>query len=214
IASLALLLPSPLPTLCSPGGSRPMAVEAIPGKVGTGFPSGIASKLRVRAAARLFALAASAAIVIAALPASAQTNDPNLTQEDLDCLRSQAAGGPECVPGRADGEPARKEEAANPEGFAVQGEPPRPTPRPDIDAADDAAPATSPPIADDRADADPDAVPNAVLLPGLIVDLFPNPPPRPPSGESATSAEAAEAADPAGSPPDLTQADPPAPPPA
>src|SRR5690606_33685514 len=46
----------------------------------------------------------------------------------------------------------------------------------------------------------------------LIVDLFPNPPPRPPSGESATSAEAAEAADPAGSPPDLTQADPPTPP--
>ena len=72
---------------------------------------------------RAIAAAIWAAVFIAAFPALAQTNDPNLTQEDLDCLRRQAAGGPDCVLGQK----------------------------------------TAPPD------------PNAVVLPDLIVDLFPAP---------------------------------------
>jgi len=104
----------------------------------------------------------AAAMFIAAFPASAQTNDPNLTQEDLDCLARQATGGGDCVPG--------------------------------LKPAGEAAAAT----------------PNAVLLPELIVDLFPNPPPVPP-----TPAEPATAADstPANPPPADTPAPPPASPP-
>lgn len=60
------------------------------------------------------------AIFFAALPASAQTNDPNISQSDLDCMQTMAAGGA-CGP---DGGPA---------------------------------------------------APGAVVLPNLIVDLFPNP---------------------------------------
>jgi len=89
----------------------------------------------------------AAAIFIAAFPASAQTNDPNLTQEDLDCLARQSTGGGDCVPGQ------------KPAGDAV-------------------------------------ATPNAVLLPELIVDLFPNPPPVPPvpptPAEPATAVDAAQ----------------------
>ena len=53
-----------------------------------------------------FASVLSVAILIAAIPASAQTNDPNLTDADLECLRRQAKGGPECVIGAAPAEPA------------------------------------------------------------------------------------------------------------
>ncbi|MCX7306107.1 MAG: S8 family serine peptidase [Hyphomicrobiales bacterium] len=85
----------------------------------------MAVSARPRIASVLFA----AAVFIAAFPASAQTNDPNLTQEDLDCVARQSAGGPDCVTGQA--------------------------------------------LQAGSATADP----NAVLLPDLIVDLFPNPPP-------------------------------------
>ena len=47
---------------------------------------------------RLFASMLTAA-VFAAIPVGAQTNDPNLTDADLECLRRQAKGGPECVIG-------------------------------------------------------------------------------------------------------------------
>lgn len=90
--------------------------------------------MAVSAGPRIASALFAAAIFIAAFPASAQTNDPNLTQEDLDCLAR-----PGCVPGQ------------------------EPT----------AAPAN----------------PMAVLLPELIVDLFPNPPPVAPSpAETAASA--------------------------
>ena len=78
--------------------------------------------MAVDALKRLAAMVA-AAILAAAFPASAQTNDPSLTEADLDCLRQQAAGGPACAP-------------ANDAGGV-------PT--------------------------------NVVILPDLIVDLFPNP---------------------------------------
>ena len=58
--------------------------------------------MAVSAGSKIVALLWMAAILIAAFPASAQTNDPNLSQEDLDCLRQQAAGqdcGPEETPG-------------------------------------------------------------------------------------------------------------------
>ena len=54
--------------------------------------------MAVSAGSRIAALFWVAAVLIAAFPASAQTNDPNLTEEDLDCLRRQAVGGPDCVP--------------------------------------------------------------------------------------------------------------------
>ena len=78
-----------------------MAVKAISGKTGSGFPSGIASRRRVRLAGFFSAIVVSAAVLFAAPPVSAQTNDPNLTEQDLECLRKQADGGPECVPGQA-----------------------------------------------------------------------------------------------------------------
>ena len=42
--------------------------------------------MAVSAGSRIAAVLWVAAVLIAAFPASAQTNDPNLTQEDLDCL--------------------------------------------------------------------------------------------------------------------------------
>jgi hypothetical protein len=145
----------------------------------------MAVSARYRIAALLWA-----AVLIAAFPASAQTNDPSLTDADLDCLRRQAAGGPDCVPG-----------AAQPGEFIVQGEPSASDP--------DAADATP---GDPAIPSDPDgaADPNAVLLPGLIVDLFPNPPPGAIS-ESADPVEPQAAAD-AGTPPADQSGDPPAPP--
>jgi len=90
----------------------------------------------------------AAAISIAAFPASAQTNDPNLTQDDLDCLARQSTGGGDCVPGQ------------KPSGDTAAG-------------------------------------PNAVLLPELIVDLFPNLPPVPPTpAEPAASAGSTPASPP------------------
>ena len=104
--------------------------------------------MAVSAGPRIASALFAAAIFIAAFPASAQTNDPNLTQEDLDCLARQSTGGGDCVPGQ----------------------PP----------ASDAA-----------------ASPNAVLLPELIVDLFPNPPPVPPTpAEPATAADSTPASPP------------------
>ena len=65
--------------------------------------------MAVSAGNRIAAFLWVAAVLFAVLPASAQTNDPNLTQEDLDCLRKQAQGGPECVPGQK-AEPAQEQE--------------------------------------------------------------------------------------------------------
>ncbi|MEP9386908.1 S8 family serine peptidase [Mesorhizobium sp. KR9-304] len=143
-----------------------------------------------------FATLVWAAVLIAAFSASAQTNDPSLTEADLECLRLQAAGGPDCVPG-----------AARPDEFTVQGEPSAPNPdAPDTTPAGPAVAADGPNAAD--------ANPNAVLLPGLIVDLFPNPPPGATS-DPADPAEPPAAADAAaaGTPPSDQPADPPAPPP-
>lgn len=113
----------------------------------------------------------AAAVFLAAFPASAQTNDPDLTEQDLDCLRKQATGGQDCVPGQTTEEPA--------------------------------------PAADTNSDSTVDnayANPNAVLLPELIVDLFPNPPPgptpRPTNGaEAVAQADAQPANAPANSSP-------------
>lgn len=120
----------------------------------------------VASTARTIAALVWAAILIAAFPASAQTNDPNLTQQDLDCLRRQAAG-LDCAP------------AQPPEGGAAS------------------------------------ADPNAVILPDLIVDLFPNPPPgaapQPPApAEPATTTTDSAQANPA--PVDSTPAITPPPP--
>jgi len=97
--------------------------------------------MAVSAGPRLASALFAAAIFIDAFPVSAQTNDPNLTQEDLDCLARQSTGGGDCALGQ----------------------------KPAGDTAEN---------------------PNAVLLPELIVDLFPNPPPVP-----STPAEPATAAD-------------------
>ncbi|WP_457940884.1 S8 family serine peptidase [Mesorhizobium sp. 10J20-29] len=40
-----------------------------------------------------FLIAFLAAVLVAALPVSAQTNDPNITQDQLDCIQTMAAGG-------------------------------------------------------------------------------------------------------------------------
>lgn len=212
-----------------------MTDEAVPAKVGTGFPSGIASRQRLRAAGR-FATAAwvLAAVLLAASPTLAQTNDPSLTEQDLDCLRKQAEGGPDCVPGKAAEESATKptEEGAAGE-FTVQGQPSTPEPggpdatpenpaitaNPDVaePEGDDASDANAGDAADtdtSAADAAGAANPNAVLLPALIVDLFPNPPPGP-APEPAAEAQPAQTADttPASPPADSAPGDPPAPPP-
>ena len=198
-----------------------MADEAIPGKVGTGFPSGIASRQRLRAAGRSATAAwVLAAALLAASPTLAQTNDPTLTEQDLDCLRKQADGGPDCVPGQAAEEGATKptgEDAAKPDEFTVQGQPSTPEPGagaiPD-DPAITANPDAADPGRDDAGTDTADANPNAVLLPALIIDLFPNPPPGP-APEPGAEAQPAQAADttPASPPADSTLADPPAPPP-
>jgi hypothetical protein len=233
-----------------------MAVKAIPEKAGSGFPSGIASRQRVHAVRRFSAVTAwvLAAALFAALPAFAQTNDPNLTEQDLECFRKQAEGGPECVPGQAveedkkraepeqaeedappdagqttedsaaepDPERATGEDATQPDEFTLQGQSSTPE-EPDAEATpSDPAIAANPDPADPGRDdastgtaADTaDAKPNAVLLPGLIVDLFPNPPPRATSEPAAPnqSAQAADAA-PASPAPDSTPPEPPAPPP-
>jgi hypothetical protein len=210
----------------------------------------MAVSIRITIAALLWMVA----VLFAAFPAFTQTNDPNLTEQDLECFRKEAAGGPECVPGRAaeedqteaepeqkteedaappdaqttedsaagraseedaaDPEQAAGEDATQPDEFTVQGQPS--TPEPDADATPAAPAITANPDAADPGRADTDAAaavnPNVVLLPELIVDLFPNPPagstPEPPA-----SSEPAAAADvvPASPPPDLTQTDPPAP---
>ncbi len=221
-----------------------MADRAIPGKMGSGFPSGIASRQLARTARRLSIPASVlAAALIAAAPASAQTNDPNLTEQDLDCFRKQAEGGPDCVPGQAPEQSAPEQtepEKAEPELQQSTGES---ATEPDAEQTTEEAPDAGP-AADDRAAkpgskqasddaAQPDeftvqgqspkpdsdatlsdtaagnADPGAVLLPGLIVDLFPNPPPAEP--ESAEPAEPALTADAATAAP--PPADPPAPPP-
>ena len=59
----------------------------------------------------------------------------------------------------------------------MQGAPREPEPDADV-TPDDPATASDPDAAEPGRDTDAaDANPNAVLLPGLIVDLFPNPPP-------------------------------------
>lgn len=220
-----------------------MADRAIPGKVGSGFPSGIASRQLARTARRL-SIPVLAALLLAAFPASAQTNDPNLTEQDLECFRKQAEGGPDCVPGQAPEESAPEQtepEKAEPESQQSTGES---AAEPDAEQTTEEEPDAGPAAEDSAAEPDsgqasddagqpdeftvqgqpstPDsdatlsdiatgnADPGAVLLPGLIVDLFPNPPPaaEPESGAPAEPAQAADVA-PAAPPP----ADPPAPPP-
>ncbi|TIV74261.1 MAG: hypothetical protein E5V78_34980, partial [Mesorhizobium sp.] len=68
-----------------------MAAKAIPGKVRRGFPSGIASGPRIILRAALLAAAA-----FVAAPAFAQTNDPNLTQKQVDCLPLSCGSGSDC----------------------------------------------------------------------------------------------------------------------
>ncbi|TIX21841.1 MAG: hypothetical protein E5V37_32020, partial [Mesorhizobium sp.] len=68
-----------------------MAAKAIPGKVRRGFPSGIASGPRIILRAALLAAAA-----FVAAPAFAQTNDPNLTQKQVDCLNRTTTAGSDC----------------------------------------------------------------------------------------------------------------------
>ena len=123
--------------------------------------------MAVSAGSRIAALFWVAAVLIAAFPASAQTNDPNLTEEDLDCLRRQAAGGPNAC--RAGGEEVQR---SGRRSRPAAGEARRreSTAAPPADAAADAAARPTPPC----------------ILPELIVDLFPNPPPgaapQPPPG--------------------------------
>lgn len=209
-----------------------MADEAVPGKVGTGFPSGIASRQRVGPAGGFSAATAwvLAAVLLAAFPASAQTNDPSLTEQDLDCLRKQAEGGPDCVPGKAAEEGATEptgEGAAEPGEFTVQGTPSTPEPGANATPDDPAITANPDATEPDRDDADANAGDaadtdtgaadaagaansNPVLLPALIVDLFPNPPPGPAPGPAA-EAQPTQAADAAPTTPPPT--DQPAPPP-
>ncbi|TJW60121.1 MAG: hypothetical protein E5V97_25425, partial [Mesorhizobium sp.] len=68
-----------------------MAANAIPGKVRSGFPSGIASRPGVILHAALLVAAA-----FVAAPAFAQTNDPNLTQKQVDCLNRTTTAGGDC----------------------------------------------------------------------------------------------------------------------
>lgn len=168
------------------------------------------------------AIRAAAIVLLAAFPVAAQTNDPNLTEQDLDCFRKQAAGGPDCVPGQA-AEDAAREDA--PGEFTVQGQQPS-APEPGATPADPAITA-NPDAADpgrngstgDAAADSAGAAPGAVLLPELIVDLFPNPPPRPPASEPPAGEPTGPAADAApggqgnaGPPPAGPPASPPIPP--
>ncbi|RWP34952.1 S8 family serine peptidase [Mesorhizobium sp.] len=141
--------------------------------------------MAVRAVIRFAALLV-AAMIIGAAPALAQTNDPNLTQTEIDCL-NRGATAADCI----------KRDTKDGSG--------------------------------ERPGAGPAAT-NAVLLPALIVDLFPNPvgggqaplptpdprrdpasgalpPPVPPAG--ATAIQAAAAGGPIVSPSDLVAAEPP-----
>lgn len=68
-----------------------MAAKAIPGKVRRGFPSGIASGPRI-----ILRVALLAAAAFVAAPAFAQTNDPNLTQKQVDCLNRTTTAGGDC----------------------------------------------------------------------------------------------------------------------
>lgn len=158
--------------------------------------------MAVRTARRLFAPGALvlAAGLLAAFPASSQTNDPSLTETDLDCLRRQADGGPDCTLGQ---QPAQED--AEPGEFTVQGQP---SDDPDAAGQDRGSTAVEP----DPAGEPETALPNAVLLPELIVDLFPNPPPRPgePAEPAAPASTGADATPPSAEP----SAEPPAPPPA
>jgi subtilisin family serine protease len=146
--------------------------------------------MALSAGSRIAAFLWVAAVLNAAFPASAQTNDPNLTQEDIDCLSKQAQG-IDCAP------PVQAPEtAAQPDEFTVQGQPSVP------EADAEALPSDPATLAN----------PNAVLLPELIVDLFPNPPPGSTPEPVAPVEPAAGTDAAAGAPlPDLTQADPPPP---
>ena len=85
-----------------------MAAKAIPGKVCRGFPSGIAKRPKVILHAALLAAAA-----FVAAPAFAQTNDPSLTQKQVDCLNRTTAAGGDCdKDGGAKGRSATKKASA------------------------------------------------------------------------------------------------------
>ena len=64
-----------------------MAVDATPGKMRRDFRSGMASRPRGFLRAVVFAA------VLVAVPAFAQTNDPGLTQKQVDCLNRTTAAG-------------------------------------------------------------------------------------------------------------------------
>lgn len=139
----------------------------------------------------IFSTILLAAGLLAAAPVLAQTNDPNLTEEDIECLRQQAAGR-ECAP--APNEPAANDQTPT--------EPAEDEPPPDaggtVQPAEPAPPAQGDqtPANVTRSDA---ALPGAVALPKLIVDLFPNPTPRVAPEQPATTT--ADTASPPASPP-------------
>ncbi|MEQ1941179.1 S8 family serine peptidase [Mesorhizobium sp. VNQ89] len=134
-----------------------------------------------------------AAGLLAAVPVLAQTNDPNLTDEDIECLRQQAAGH-DCAP--APNEPAANDPTSSE---------PEQEPAPDAGGAGQPAEPTAP-APEDKTPANKTsgdaALPGAVALPELIVDLFPNPTP---GVEPEPPAVTADTASPAASPP-LTDA--------
>ncbi len=154
---------------------------------------------------RILAMAALAAGLFATLPALAQTNDPNLSESDLECLRRQAAGGPACVPGAAPEDSQYKVQGSqagkDPAGADQPAGETRGDDAPPADASGAAAPHSDAGRPGASADtAAPVTGPNekgadgAVALPSLIVDLFPNPPPAPaPDPEPAGPAKAAAA---------------------
>lgn len=117
--------------------------------------------------------------LLAAAPVVAQTNDPNLTDEDIECLRQQAAG-QDCAP--APNEPAANDQTPT---EPAQGEP----------APDEGAKQPNDPTAPQPSDPSPangETRRGAVILPELIVDLFPNPNPgvAPEHPDPATTADA------------------------
>jgi subtilisin family serine protease len=121
-----------------------------------------------RIASALFA----AAISIAAFSASAQTNDPNLTQEDLDCLSRQSTVGGDCAPEQDPaGEPAAGPNAVPLPELIVDLFPnPPPVPPAAITPAEPAAAGDSTPANPPPPDA---AAPPTTVAPGSQTNIPP-----------------------------------------
>ncbi len=123
----------------------------------------------------------AAASSLAALPASAQTNDPNISQTELDCLQTMAAGGV-CGP---DGRPALPGAIALPDLLVDLF--PNPEPREPAAQPEPAAPAagaveTASPETPEQP-ATPDPSPAAGPPPGSLATVPPASPPVAISGE-------------------------------